>query len=53
MADIKTIIDWAINVNLTIFNHLKSGLGSYFLVWIGVVFAFPYFKKLVRALRGV
>ena len=53
MSDIKTIIDWAINVNLTIFNHLRSGLGSYFFVWLGIVFAFPTFKRLLRALKGV
>lgn len=53
MADIKTIIDWVVNVNLTVFNHLRSGLGAYFFVWVGAFFAFPYFKKLLRALKGV
>lgn len=52
MDDIKAIIDWAINTNLQIFNVLK-GLGSYFYVWIAVAFVYPWFKRLVRALRGV
>lgn len=52
MNDIKAIIDWAINTNLQIFNVLKN-LGMYFYVWIAVMFAFPWFKRLIRALRGV
>lgn len=51
MNDIQTIIDWAVNVNLQIFNAMKS-LGAYFYVWIGVVFAYPWFKRIISALRG-
>ena len=51
MNDIKSIIDWAINTNLQIWNALKH-LGSYFYVWVAIYFGYPWFKKLISALRG-
>lgn len=51
MNDITSIIDWIVNANLTVLNHLRSGLGAYWFVWVGAFFAFPWFKRLLRALK--
>lgn len=51
MADVQALIDWIANAALSCFNAMKNA-GIYFYVWIAVVFAFPWFRRILRALRG-
>lgn len=52
MSDIKLCIDFFMNSMLRVFNCLKNGMGTYFLVWIAVVFLLPRFRKLTNSLKG-
>lgn len=52
MADVKALIDWVVDASLNLWNCLKTNAGIYFYVWLAVIFVFPNFKRLLRALRG-
>lgn len=51
ITDVQAIIDWVGNTLLNVFNAMRSA-GIYFYVWIAAFFVFPWFKRLIRALRG-
>lgn len=51
MADLKALIDWFVNTALQLFNTMKQA-GIYFYVWVSVLFVFPWFRRLLRALKG-
>lgn len=52
MSDIKSVIDFFVNLWLTIFNTLRDGMGVYFLIWIAVVTIIPLFRRILKSLRS-
>lgn len=52
MSDIKLVIDFFVNMWLTVFNTLRNGMDVFFYVWIAVVCIIPLFRKILRTLRS-
>lgn len=52
MADIKLVIDFLVNMWLSVFNTLRDGMGVYFLIWIAVVTVIPLFRRILKSLRS-
>lgn len=51
MSDITSLIDFFVNAFLNVINHLRTGLGTWWYVWVATFFGFPYFRRLLRALK--
>ena len=51
IQEYKDLVDLLVNSILRVWLMLKN-TGVWFYAWVTIIFIMPWFKKLVRALRG-
>lgn len=52
MNDVFQLIDLIVTAMLNFWNVFRDNGGIWFIVWVAVVFALPWLKRLLRSLRS-